>query len=231
MYKRQPWNLEYSGSAFHGGMYRIPVTYLIDGAPVSYTHLEDGANDYIVAHELFHHWFGDLVTCESWANLTLNEGFANYAEYLWQEYKYDRERADISRINELSGYFDQAAYASHPLIHYHYGDDGEMFDAHSYNKGGLVLHMLRDLVGDEAFFASLQAYLKEHAFKSAEVDDLRQSFEEITGRDLHWFFDQWYFSEGHPVLDVSHAYDAGQHKLNIAIAQTQDCLLYTSRCV
>ncbi|HQW25662.1 MAG TPA: M1 family metallopeptidase, partial [Saprospiraceae bacterium] len=161
--------------------------------------IEDGANDYIVAHELFHHWFGDLVTCESWANLTLNEGFANYAEYLWQEYKYDRERADISRINELSGYFDQAAYASHPLIHYHYGDDSEMFDAHSYNKGGLVLHMLRDLVGDEAFFASLQAYLKEHAFKSAEVDDLRQSFEEITGRDLHWFFDQWYFSEGHPV--------------------------------
>ncbi len=72
---------------------------------------EDGANDYIVAHELFHHWFGDLVTCESWANLTLNEGFANYAEYLWQEYKYDRERADISRINELSGYFDQATYA------------------------------------------------------------------------------------------------------------------------
>lgn len=183
--------------------------------------IEDGANDYIVAHELFHHWFGDLVTCESWANLTLNEGFANYAEYLWQEYKYDRERADISRINELSGYFDQAAYASHPLIHYHYADDSEMFDAHSYNKGGLVLHMLRDLVGDEAFFASLQAYLKEHAFKSAEVDDLRQSFEEITGRDLHWFFDQWYFSEGHPVLDVSHAYDAGQHKLNIAIAQTQ----------
>ena len=111
--------------------------------------------------------------------------------------------------------------ASHPLIHYHYGDEGEMFDAHSYNKGGLVLHMLRDLVGDEAFFASLQTYLKEHAFKSAEVDDLRQSFEEITGRDLHWFFDQWYFSEGHPVLDISHAYDAGQHKLSIEIEQTQ----------
>ncbi len=183
--------------------------------------IEDGVNDYIIAHELFHHWFGDLVTCESWANLTLNEGFANYAEYLWHEYKYDRERADISRLNELSGYFDQAAYTSHPLIHYHYGDEGEMFDAHSYNKGGLVLHMLRDLVGDEAFFASFQAYLKEHAFKAAEVDDLRQAFEEITGRDLHWFFDQWYLSEGYPVIDVLHTYDAVQHKLSIAIEQTQ----------
>jgi aminopeptidase N len=183
--------------------------------------IEQGVNDYIVAHELFHHWFGDLVTCESWANLTLNEGFANYAEYLWQEYKYDRERADISRLSELSGYFDQAAYDAHSLIRYHYDDEGDMFDAHSYNKGGLVLHMLRDLVGDEAFFASLQSYLKEHAFKAAEVDDLRQSFEDVTGRDLQWFFDQWYLSKGHPVIDISHTYDVVQRKLNVEFTQTQ----------
>lgn len=186
--------------------------------------IEDGANDYIVAHELFHHWFGDLVTCESWANLTLNEGFANYAEYLWQEYKYDRERADISRMNELSGYFDQAAYDAHPLIHYHYGSEDDMFDAHSYNKGGLVLHMLRDVVGDDAFFASLQYYLKQNAFKSAEVDDLRQAFEEVTGLDLHWFFDQWYFDKGHPVLDVKNNYDAATRKLTLEFNQTQSDL-------
>ena len=186
--------------------------------------IEDGTNDYIVAHELFHHWFGDLVTCESWANLTLNEGFANYAEYLWQEYKYDRERADISRMNELSGYFDQAAYDAHPLIHYHYASEDDMFDAHSYNKGGLVLHMLRDVVGDEAFFASLQYYLKQNAFKSAEVDDLRQAFEEVTGRDLHWFFDQWYFDKGHPVLDVKNSFDAEEKKLTIEFNQTQSDL-------
>jgi len=184
--------------------------------------IEDGVNDYIVAHELFHHWFGDLVTCESWANLTLNEGFANYAEYLWQEYKYDRERADISRLSELSGYFDQAQYDAHSLIRYHYGDEREMFDAHSYNKGGLVLHMLRDLVGDEAFFASLQSYLQQHAFKAAEVDDLRQAFEEVTGRDLQWFFDQWYLSKGHPVLDITHIYDAVQKKLSVEFTQSQD---------
>lgn len=141
--------------------------------------MSDGQNDYVVAHELFHHWFGDLVTCESWANITLNEGFANYAEYLWNEYKYGREKADISRMSELSGYFDEAEREVHPLINYHYANEVAIFDAHAYNKGGLVLHMLRDLVGDEAFFASLHNYLQEHQFSSVEVTDLRQAFEKL----------------------------------------------------
>jgi aminopeptidase N len=183
--------------------------------------VEDGGNDNIVAHELFHHWFGDLVTCESWANLVLNEGFANYAEYLWQEYKYGKDRADMQRMNELSGYFDQAMYDAHPLAHYHYDDEEAMFDAHSYNKGGLVLHMLRDLVGDEAFFASLKLYLKEHAFKAAEIDDLRQAFEETTGKDLNWFFNQWYFASGHPVLNINHDYDAANGRIRIDFEQQQ----------
>src|SRR5688572_7657581 len=97
--------------------------------------IEPGANDYIVSHELFHHWFGDLVTTESWSNLTLNEGFANYAEYLWSEHKYGRERADVQRLSELSAYFDQTTYDAHPLIHFHYANENDMFDAHSYNKG------------------------------------------------------------------------------------------------
>ena len=188
--------------------------------------VESGSNDYIVAHELFHHWFGDLVTCESWANLTLNEGFANYAEYLWYEYKYGRERADISRMSELSGYFDQTAFDAHPLIYYHYADERVIFDAHSYNKGGLVLHMLRDLVGDEAFFASLRLYLQQHAYAAVEAHDLRQAFEEVTGKDLNWFFDQWYFSKGHPVLDVKQIYDPGKKQVNVEFTQTQVQLGY-----
>lgn len=184
--------------------------------------VESGTNDYIVSHELFHHWFGDLVTCESWAHLTLNEGFANYAEYLWQEYKYGREAADVSRINELSGYFDQASYEVHPLIHHHYELEGSMFDAHSYNKGGLVLHMLRDLVGDPAFFTSLRYYLQQHAFRATEVDDLRQAFEEVTGLDLNWFFDQWYFGKGHPVLDVQDSFDPNEKRLRVEITQLQE---------
>ena len=91
--------------------------------------LIDSDNDGIVAHELFHHWFGDLVTCESWANLTMNEGFANYAEYMWFEYKYGKDRADSHRRSELNGYVGSAKQGGiHPLIHFEHGDKEDMFD-------------------------------------------------------------------------------------------------------
>ncbi len=183
--------------------------------------IDEGVNDYIVSHELFHQWFGDLVTCESWSNVTLNEGFANYGEYLWTEYKFGREQADLTRMNELSGYYNQAENGAHPLINFYYADQQDMFDAHSYNKGGLVLHMLRDLVGDDAFFASLQEYLKRNSYSAVEVADLRLAFERITGQDLQWFFDQWYFGIGHPILNITHTYDEENHQLQISIEQTQ----------
>jgi len=189
--------------------------------------ISDGNNDYVVAHELFHHWFGDLVTCESWANITLNEGFANYSEYLWDEYKYGREDADLSRMEEISGYMAEAKSHAHPLIYYHYPSEESVFDAHSYNKGGLVLHMLRDMVGDEAFFGSLHDYLEEHKFSSVEADDLREAFENTTGQDLHWFFNQWYFGKGHPELEVERSYDHSGKQLSITFRQTQGEKGYT----
>lgn len=173
--------------------------------------LIDNGNDQIVAHEMFHHWFGDLVTCESWANLTLNEGFANYSEYLWYEHKYGKDAADAVRISEMEGYLYMAIQGgTHPLIHYGYENKEDMFDAHSYNKGGLVLHMLRSIVGDDAFFASLSKYLKDNEFTAVETAELRMAFEETTGMDLNWFFDQWYLDEGHPIMDVSYDYVDGR---------------------
>jgi len=150
--------------------------------------LKDNPNDDVIAHEVSHHWFGDYVTTESWANLPLNEGFANYCEYLWTEHKYGYDDAEVHRISEMEGYLSSTAYGMHPLINYGYTHETEMFDAHSYNKGGLVLHMLRKQVGDEAFFASLQRYLEKNALTPVEVDNLRQAFEEVTGQDMKWFF-------------------------------------------
>jgi aminopeptidase N len=88
--------------------------------------LIDNDNDYIVAHEMMHHWFGDLVTCEDWSNLTLNEGFANYAEYLWFEHKYGKDRAEYHRMKEMNGYYSQVfgSGGAHPLVHYFYDDKG-----------------------------------------------------------------------------------------------------------
>lgn len=201
------------------------VTAVVFGDFIQKTHREliDEPNDNIVAHELFHHWFGDYVTCESWANLTLNEGFANYAEYLWSEYKYGKYEADRHRENELIGYLSSVSFGqAHDLIDYHYADKENMFDAHSYNKGGLVLHMLRHYVGEEAFWTTLNRYLRRHAYQSVEVHDLRLAFEETTGEDLSWFFNQWYLNPGHPNLSYSHNYDATSKTVSLQISQTQE---------
>ena len=183
--------------------------------------LIDNHNERIVAHELFHHWFGDLVTCESWANLTMNEGFANYSEYLWFEHKYGKDAANHHLMNELNGYMRQATYNAHDLIYYDYDDKEETFDAHSYNKGGLVLHMLRNYVGDEAFWKALHKYLKDNAYSDVEAHELRLAFEDVTGQDFNWFFDQWYFSAGHPILDISYDYDADAEQIHVTLVQEQ----------
>lgn len=160
----------------------------------------DSEWDYIIAHELFHQWFGDLVTTESWANLTLNEAFANYSEYLWNEYKYGEDQAALKLVAEMEGYFAESESKQVDLIRFDYADSEEMFDVHSYNKGGVVLNMLRREVGEEAFFKALNLYLTQHAFQSVEVHDLRLAFEKVTGRDLNWFFNQWFLDKGHPEL-------------------------------
>ncbi|MBC7884132.1 MAG: alanyl aminopeptidase [Saprospiraceae bacterium] len=184
--------------------------------------LIDNDNDYIIAHEMMHHWFGDLVTCEDWSNLTLNEGFANYAEYLWFENKYGRDRAEFHRMNEMNGYFSQVfGQGAHPLIHYYYDDSEQMFDAHSYNKGGLVIHMLRNYLGDEAFFSGLHKYLVDNAYSAVEVDELRMAFEDTIGEDLHWFFDQWFLGNGQPHLDVTYTYNDENRVLLIEVDQSK----------
>ena len=171
--------------------------------------LLDEHNESIIAHELFHHWFGDLVTCESWANLPLNESFANYSQYLWDEHRHGRDEADYQAEIEEKNYKLSAENSGHKnMIRYDYVQKEDMFDAHSYNKGGRILHMLRKYVGDEAFFAALNLYLAENKFKAAEIDHLRLAFEEVTGEDLHWFFDQWFFDDGHPVLTFKYEHDS-----------------------
>ncbi|MEL7118734.1 MAG: M1 family aminopeptidase [Bacteroidota bacterium] len=179
-------------------------------------------NEKIVAHELFHHWFGNYVTCESWANLTMNEGFANYSEYLWLEYKYGKADADGHLIGEWQYYLNTDDYDLHPLIHFQYRDKEDLFDNHSYNKGGAVLHMLRNLYGDEAFWMVLNKYLHKHAFSSTEAHDLRLIYEEVIGLDLNWFWDQWYFDQGHPTLNLDYNYEVEPGKASLQVSQVQN---------
>lgn len=175
-----------------------------------------------IAHELFHHWFGDLVTCESWSNLPLNESFANYSQYLWDEHRFGLDEADYQAEQQMYGYMQNAANAGHHnLIWFDYDDKEQMFDGHSYNKGGRILHMLRNYVGDEAFFLALSKYLKDNQFKAAEIHHLRLVFEEITGEDLNWFFNQWFFDDGHPELQIDEYFSAANGEVVLTITQLQ----------
>lgn len=184
--------------------------------------LLDGTNEDVISHELFHHWFGDYVTCESWSNIPLNESFATYGEYLWNEFKYGREEADISRLNDLNAYLRESKTKKVDLIRFHFENKEDMFDRHSYQKGGCILHMLRKTVGDEAFFSALKLYLRTNAYRPVEVHQLRLAFEEVTGQDLNWFFNQWFLSKGHPVLTITYGWDETNHKATCTVKQEQD---------
>lgn len=184
--------------------------------------LLDGDNESIIAHELFHHWFGDLVTTESWANLPLNESFATYGEYLWIEHKYGLDAADEHNLQGLSSYLMESRSKQVDMIRYDYIDKEDMFDSHSYAKGGRILHMLRNHIGDDAFFAGLKKYLDDHRYGTAEIHDLRLAFEEVTGQDLNWFFNQWFLSSGHPKLKVDTWYNESTKKAGVSLIQSQD---------
>ncbi|MBI2259543.1 MAG: M1 family metallopeptidase [Flavobacteriia bacterium] len=185
--------------------------------------LIDENDNSTIAHELFHHWFGDLVSCESWSNLPLNESFANYSQYLWDEYRYGRDEADYQAEKEKEGYFNQVNNSGgHPLIWHDYQDKEQMFDGHSYNKGGRILHLLRKTLGDSVFFQSLSLYLKTNRFKAAEYHQLRLAFEEVSGQDLNWFFSQWFEKSGHPKIDVEQYYSAANQELVLTVYQNQD---------
>jgi aminopeptidase N len=204
------------------------VTATLHGEFLNHTDREmiDRDHEDVISHELFHQWFGDYVTCESWSNIPLNESFATYGEYLWEEYKYGREAADLKSAESRQGYLSEAARKQVNLIRFQYDDKEDMFDAHSYNKGGQVLHMLRKYVGDDAFFASLKLYLETNKFTPVEIHNLRLAFEKVTGEDLNWFFNQWFLSPGHPEIFIRYTYDAATKKEKVKIKQTQNLTNY-----
>ncbi len=203
--------MENTTSTLHGESAQQDARQLTDG-----NEWED-----VIAHELFHQWFGDLVTTESWSNITLNESFADYSETLWNEYKYGKDAGAAVNLQGLQGYLQQPENAEKDLVRFYYADKEDVFDQVSYPKGGRTLNMLRNYVGDSAFFKSLNLYLTTNKFKSAEAQQLRLAFEEVTGQDLNWFWNQWYYSSGHPKLTIDYVYDDAAKKVQVIVSQTQ----------
>ena len=220
-----PWSkyAQISGRDFvSGAMENTTATLHSDAVQQDARELIDGNNwESTIAHELFHQWFGDLVTAESWSNITVNESFADYSQTLWFEHSQGKDAGAFENFTGLRSYLSSPSDAEKHLVRFFYKDKEDVFDLVSYQKGGRILNMLRHLVGDDAFFASLNKYLTDNKFSNGSAIKLKLAFEAVTGKDLNWFFNQWYFSNGHPYVRIQQKYMADQQKVLVTIQQTQ----------
>lgn len=188
--------------------------------------LLDDNQEGTIAHELFHQWFGDLVTAESWSNLTMNESFATFGEVIWREHDGGKDRGDKSRFEKLQSYLKSTKNGKSPtLARYYYHDKEDMFDNISYAKGSLILYALKEQMGDEAFYQSLKKYLTDNSFKTGEPQQLRLAMEEVTGKDWAPYFNQWYYQGGHPILKITTR--NGENSVILNVAQIQDSTVQT----
>jgi len=203
-----------------GAMENTSAVIFFEGLHMTDRELLDSNYEPIIAHEAAHHWFGDYVTCESWANIALNESFATYAEIIWERHKYGNDAGHYMVMDYLESYMADADDNPKKIIRYSYEHPDDLFDSHSYEKGGHVLYMLHNYLGDDAFYEAVTLYLKRHAYRTVEIHDLRMAFEEVCGEDLNWYFDQWFFKAGYPELDVT--YDINELQTTVNITQSQE---------
>jgi aminopeptidase N len=179
-----------------------------------------GDEDPLISHELAHQWFGDLVTCKDWGDVWLNEGFATFFEMVWSETHYPKEQAEYERWEQMQEWLGQNNAFAKPIVRHDFDDSSE-FDVNAYNKGGLVLYMLRHQIGVEAFYRGLHKYLEANRGKNVVTGDLINAIEEANHIDVQRFFDQWIYGAGAPKFDVNYRYDEAKHQIALNVKQTQ----------
>ncbi len=205
---------------FGGGMENTSVTTMGNRALHDKRSSLDSDSDGLIAHELAHQWWGDMLTCRDWSHLWLNEGFATYFQALWgEEDKGDDEfRYDMFRKAGSA----KRGGKKRPIVDRSYSTPGSMFDARAYPKGAWVLHMMRNRLGDEAFWNVINRYGTDNRLKTVETSDLRKAVDTITGRTFERFFYDWTERPGHPEVTVSFEWNAEDNLADISIKQTQD---------
>ncbi len=207
-----------------GGMENITATTMAD-TEILFARFNKNAVEDLVAHEVAHAWFGNLVTCRNWSELWLNEGFATFLEAAYREKMYGR--ADyIRKIREDAASFfafDASSRNRYALFNTLADPnvDNSLFNTVTYQKGGAVIHTLRETIGEEAFWKALNIYLNRHKFGNVETPDLQKVMEETSGKNLDWFFRQWVYGKGYPQIDVQPIYHQATQKLTLNVAQKQ----------
>ncbi|HET6232128.1 MAG TPA: M1 family aminopeptidase [Longimicrobiaceae bacterium] len=211
-----PWDkyAQTTVADFFGGMENVSATTLVDWLPDERAYQDRPWFQHIlIPHELAHQWFGDYVTTDDWANLWLNEGFAEFMPGQYWNEKLGRRVEDDYYADEYRQLMGTDARRRMPVA-----AEGSN---NVYPKGALVLKMLKDYLGPQRFWASVNRYLTTHAYGTATTDDFRQAVRDATGEDMDWFFDQWLYQAGFPEFDVAQSYDAAAHRLTLRVRQTQ----------
>lgn len=205
-----------------GGMENITLTHQTDRTMHPETARPDHTSDGLVAHELAHQWYGDMITTRNWANIWLNEGFATFLTYVWLEEDRGNDEAEYDRMDMIRNIRRLDSYRRRPTVEYNYTYSMDLFNGNVYDKGAVILNMLRTYLGETDFWRAIQVYTKDNMFKNVETADLKKTFEEVTGQNLYWFFDQWLYKGGMPEYSVSYKYNRWSKELVLNVSQTQD---------
>jgi len=214
-------------AGFGGGMENTSATTLGHGTIHEERAEQDFSSEGLVAHELAHQWWGDLITERTWEHVWLSESFATFSEYLWSRFDKGEDEGAVNLLGKKNSYLREAHNRyMRPLVFNRYNQPWEVMDAHSYPKGATVLQMLRFVMGEEPFFRSLQCFLHKHEFQSVDTHDLMKTIKEVTGQNLDWFFEQWVYKAGHPVFNIGYTWDENAKKVKLKVVQTQETTKY-----
>jgi len=206
-----------------GGMENTSTTLLTDRCLLDERAALDGMRtESLVAHELAHQWFGDLVVIKHWSHAWIKEGMASYTEVLWTEQEYGQDDAAYYLLNEARSYIqeDTSRYRR-PIVTHVYREAIELYDRHLYEKGACVYHIIRAELGDELFWKTIQTFVQDNAHNTVETVDLLRAIEKATGRNLLFLFDQYVFRGGHPDYKVSYTWDGDSQLAKVTVVQTQ----------
>ncbi|HEY3874862.1 MAG TPA: M1 family metallopeptidase [Candidatus Kapabacteria bacterium] len=200
----------------YGGMENVTATTENDYVMFDKRSGIDFNAEGLIAHELAHQWFGDLVTCRSWLHTWLNESFATYFEAMYRQYHDGQDEFDEEMMSaQNAGMEAEKSLGKKPIV------APNNYTANHYPRGAATLNMMRHVLGDSGWWHSIHHYLDVHQFQPVVTEDFKMAIEEATGQNLAWFFDEWLYKSGHPIFDVNYRYDADAKIFHMTVAQTQ----------
>lgn len=211
-------------SAYMGGGAEATSATLLGEAAVTDRKAEiDFSYEGVIAHEISHQWWGDLITLRSWEHTWMNESFGTYSDHLYKRYDCGEDEGAYDLLRKKNGYLREAHNRyMRPIVFNRYESPGQNFDSHTYPKGACVLHMLRFILGDDTFFRTLSTFLHRHEFQPVTTQDFMKCVKDVSGKNMDWFFDQFLFKPGHAVFEVSKEWNKSAKILTLKIEQTQD---------